>query len=366
MYNWPGTTVATALIQSFIINAARFLALGRYMPLDVTTQENSERIRWDELGPILGMTSNYTLGTPTRLVKGQTITRREQGTAYWRDSAEVDEADLLRVASLTDPWRRQLAREDLILLKLKMLHYRNLIRMEWLCWQAMNNNLTAFTDDNGNQFSIDYGLTAPVQVSNWSDPSTATPVKDLQTVLLTYGGTGVAGVELVLNGKTSTDLSQNEEIIDRMRGSQWAGSTGTANIGELLMMLTQGNGAERVGPRLTAVTTYDEGYFDSSGVYQRFLPNDLGVLIGIGGPEYAVENGPDYGVPGFFMSTPALQDMGGQDNLPSEETIRPGEYATVKPELQISPKRVLVEAGINGLPVIQRKTWIKRIKTSAP
>ena len=105
--------------------------------------------------------------------------------------------------------------------------------------------------------------------------------------------------------------------------------------------------------------TYDEGYFSGENTLTRFLPDDTVFLIGLR-PAATDESGgaAETGTPGRWTSTPAI-------GL-SFDDVLPGPFVTIDDRTKVSPKQVIVEGGINGLPTIQRPLHVRRLKITAP
>lgn len=365
MYNWPGTRSNIALLRRFIINPAKFLGITKYCPLDVVTQKNSKKIVMQFLGPLLGMISAYG-GGRAKLVPGEVLEEIEMGTSAWRSTMEITETELTEIADLEDPTRMRLACKKLIARRL--LNLSNLIdvRLEWMVWQAFDNMFVNFEED-GLKFSInyqDFGLpAATIPDDYWDDFATANPILDLQTELRKFVGDGVSKVDVVYNGDVELLMSQNENIADKVGGTNWVGSTGSGEVMNLLKKLVQGDSG--TGVRINEMVKHDEIYMDKDGNKKSFLPSDTIFLIGEGEPQYAQEGIVEgRGVPAIWSSTPVLQDdfnalmtSGAPDG-----GIRPGKYVNIVDETQKSPKQVVLEGGISGMICIQHTKWIRRLR----
>lgn len=357
MYNWFTTEVATSLIRQFVSDPTKFLGMTRFCPVDVVSQMNSEVIKYQILGPIIGMTQPYQLGTQPKLVKPQVLSEKTQGTAYWRDEHRIDEQDILRIAAFGKD-RRQLAAERLAVMRLAQLNVMIDTRIEWLVWAALNNALTAFNSD-GIEFSIDYGLPSVDDVSNWGDAAGGSPIADMQEALLDFKGSGVSSIDIVMNPVTASYLAKSEDLLDRVNGTALVSMMGVQSVPGVFQNLVQGgDGTNMTGPKINSITVYNKGYWSDPNTFNYFVPNDRVFLLGSGGPEYAEEGGPsDRGTPGLFLSTPAIHD--------SAFDLRPGKYVSTVDNTKSSPKHVLMEGGIHGLPAIKRPTWVRRLAVGA-
>jgi hypothetical protein len=362
---WPTTRAAITLLQSFVPDPTKFRGITQYLPLDVVTQTDSEAAHWEVLGPMLGLLPAYG-GGRSRLIRSQVLERKSISTAYWRGNAVVEEREINRIASISDPSRQRLAAKELIARKLLNLSIATDRRLEWLVWKALDNMLNTF-DDNGVKFSLDYDLPEAKEPDNyWDDFAAATPIADFQNEIREFLGTGVSSVDVVYNGNVELLISQNESIADKVGGTNWVGNTGTADVMQLLKRLIQGEGESgSTGPRIREMVCYDEGYHDESGTFQLFLPDDTVFLIGQAGPEYAEEGGPsDRGTVGATLSTPVMHQDFDSMALAGDPRagLRPGKFVTIDDQTKVSPKQVVCEGGINAVPAIKRPTWIRRIR----
>ena len=366
MLNMPSVRTAVGLIRTYVVNKANFLGLMRYLPPDFTSQMQSSTIQYWVEGVLVGLMAPHKIGTDAYRMQARKRTRKTQGTAFWRGARSIDETDLLTVLDVTDPEQKRLAGNRLVLEALQDLGDQIIELMEWTAWKAIDNGLTAY-DVNGISFQVDYGLPTKINVGSdsgyseyWTNAAAAKPHIDIQTALGNFAGTGVTQVDVVMNQSVSLLLSQVEAIEDRLSNSMFAFMTGNQAVTKALAQLIQGDmGAATPGaPRLRDVLVYDEGYHSDETTYTRFLPSDTVFLIG-SRPPAAGESGPavDAGTVGRWMSTPAIHQ--------AYDDIKPGPFVSWEDQTKISPKQVAMEAGINGLPVIQRPTWIYRLKVTA-
>lgn len=358
MLNFPSTRAAITLLRSFVVDPSRFLGITRVLPLDVVTQMNSEKVEWEVLGPHVGMVPPHQLGTEAALMAPEVLELKSMGTAYWRAKQTIQEQDFLRVARLGSD-RQELARRELFVQRLYNLSVAIDKRMEYSVWQALDEALTY--DLNGVEFTVTYGLPEAYEPDNfWNDTAAALPIADIQHVLRQFAGSGVSEVDIYYNGNIEGLLSRNEDILDRLNGSPFAMATGTGAIMDAVKSLVQGDRSSGSGPRIRNMVCYDEGYHVDASTFARFLPDDTLFFVGYGGPEYAEVGGPEMvGVPGRWMSTPALHD---NFNAELGTGIEPGKYVTVNQHTNESPKYVALEGGIHGLPAIKRPNWIRRIR----
>jgi hypothetical protein len=366
MLNMPSVRTAVGLLRTYVINRANFLGLTRYLPLDFTSQLQSSTIQYWVEGVLVGLMAPHKIGTDAYRMQARKRTRKTQGTAFWRGARSIDETDLLTVLDVNDPDQKRLAGRQLVLEALQDLGDQIIELMEWTAWKALDNDLQAY-DVNGVSFQINYGLPAKINVGSatgyseyWTNAAAAKPHVDIQTALGNFAGTGVTQVDVVMNQSVSLLLSQVEAIEDRLSNSMFAFMTGNQAVTKALAQLIQGDmGAATPGaPRLRDVLVYDEGYHSAEDTYTRFLPSDTVFLIGSRPPAEG-ERGPsvDAGTVGRWMSTPAIHE--------AYDDIKPGPFVNWEDQTKISPKQVAMEAGINGLPVIQRPTWIYRLKVTA-
>lgn len=361
MLNMPSVRTMVGLVQTYVINRANFLGLQRYFPPDFTSQKFAQTVSWWVKGVLLGKMGPYQLGTPADMLQAKSNVLKTQGTAFWRGGSKIDEADFLTIVDISDPEMKRLAGNKLVLERIAEIGDLIIILMEWSGWQALNNGLTAF-DVNGSEMQVDYGIPARTQVGTpWATIASAKPHLDIQTELAAFAGTGVTQVDVVYNQAVSLLLSANEVIEDRIRQSVYALTMGNNAIPGALKALIQGDGGSPApgAPLIRDVICYSEGYWADANTFTPFLPNDTVFLIG-SRPAQTDERGGavDTGTVARWTSTPAIQE--------TYADVRPGPFVTYEEHTKISPKHVDIEGGINGLPTVQRPTWIRRLKISAP
>ncbi len=361
MLTMPSVRTMVGLIQTYVVNKANFLGLKRYFPPDFTSQQFSQKVSWWVRGVLIGKMGPYQPGTMAQMLQAKSNVLKEQGSAFWRGAARIDEQDFLTILDISDPEQKRLAGNKLVLERVAEIGDLIIIMMEWSGWQALNEGLTAFSVD-GSEMQITYGLPAKTQVGTaWATVASATPHLDIQTELASFAGTGVTQVDVVYNQAVGLLLSANEVIEDRIRQSVYAMTMGNNALPMALKALVQGDGGSPSpgAPLIRDVICYSEGYYSDANTYTPFLPSDTVFLIG-SRPSQADESGAavDSGTVGRWTSTPAIHE--------TYADVKPGPFITYEDNTRISPKHVNIEGGINGLPTINRPTWVRRLKISAP
>jgi len=352
----PAVRTMVGLVQNYVLNRANMLGLKRYFPPDFTSQQFSQTVSWWVKGVLVGKMGPYQMGTPATMLQAKSNVLKSQGTAFWRGASRIDEADFLTIVDITDPDQKRLAGNKLVLERVAEIGDLIILLMEWSGWQALNEGLTAY-DVNGIAMQITYGLPAAISSGTaWATVASATPHLDIQEALAAFAGSGVTEVDVVFNQSVSLLLSANEVIEDRVKQSVYALTLGNNAVNEALKQMVQGNSGAAIpgGPRIRDVITYDEGYWSDATTFTRFLADDRVYLIG-SRPATQDESGNsvDAGTVGRWTSTPAIQQ--------TYADVKPGPFVTFEEHTKVSPKYVALEGGINGLPTIQRPTWIQRI-----
>lgn len=191
----------------------------------------------------------------------------------WGEYMTLDEEEMTKRAEET-PEGEPIDVQDLVAERNEYLAAREIDLIEYIHWQALLNGTYTFLGPLG----AVYKDTFPIQtqtLSDWSVPSTATPIADLRALFAFTEGKSVvfnSQAGLWMNRKTANYLLANTNAAD-------LGGFKVNNLNEIKTM-------EQINQILVAndlpqVNIYDLGYFrESDGAFQKWIPDDKVVLIG--------------------------------------------------------------------------------------
>lgn len=332
---WPTPELITEVISEFQPDPSKYIGLS-LAPLNTNSWNNSPRtITWDILGAGGGMTSAHALGTNPSMVKMTALKTKAMKTAYWKEFLRLDEADLLEVRNV-GPKFRERAAEMLIMNAVNRLDNRLFTRMEWLIWQMFSGTLTL--NEKGVVRTIDYEVPAGNKVTAsplWTSPSTADPVKDIQTWSQLFSDMGTEIDVIYINLNTAIQLSQNSKVQTLVRNYSTVLQIGAANVGALIMQLAGVPGR---------IEIYDRGYKNDSLAFTRFIPNTTAFIF--------ARQVQEEGKFAEFASTPTLYN-GGVSGATGGRFMRADDQTD-----NIMKQHYDVMMGIYGLPVMYHPEWV--------
>lgn len=340
LIGFPSPQTINRVIREWEPDPSRYIG-GQILPLNSKDfLETPTHISWDILPPAVGMTKPHTLDSTPALVKMPGLKNKSMGTGYWKESAQLNESDMLILRGFGPDHRKRAARDKVVRLQ-ETLQARLAVRMEWLRWQALLGQLSV--NENGVILDVDYEIPAgnkwQVNVS-WADTANAKPIDDFMAVETKYEGLGATAKFYVMNRATAVLLAKNAQVRDLVKQSIRVEDIALGNVEKLVLQLAGVPGT---------VVIYNEGYFNDSATFTKFIPDNKVIVIGEG-------LGKTAGELGFFGSTPNLHNSGGMDNPQA------GPFMLVK-DRSMSEENPFYKLtmGIYGLPVVIRPYWIQII-----
>ncbi len=329
--SFPTTQEVTHIVRNRVVDPAKFIARS-FCPI---MPVYAEAIEYDVLGASLGMTRAHNVGADPKLVELPGQSRKRMGTAYWKETYRINEAELLYARR--EGTYNQRAGRDLVIMRTKQQDDRLETRIEWLSWQPLAAGQLA-VDENGVKYTVDYGIPVGNKPSLegaalWSAITTADPLANITTWLLLYRGTGAKGVTAYFNMKVAGYLAQNSKIRDLLKNTQYAKFLSANNVAEALRLLF---------PQLN-FEVYDEGYADEIGTFYPFIPDNKFVIRGEGMVGEKLMD---------FASTISLHNG-------TLENPQPGKFAVVEDKTGNSKNPYLdLTVGIYGIPRVFHPNWI--------
>jgi hypothetical protein len=318
---WPQPIVLDTLIRRWEPDPADFIGIQILPDKD----QWSNQIRWDALSGTTGLTNAHNLNADPQIVNFKKLDTFSVETAFWKEMYRVTEKDLLEIrqAGTID----QLAGERLILEHCRVADTRVESLKEWARWQCLLGSLSIQQPGQTVERTIPYGVQTVNASLDWSSPSTATPLTDIQTWCLLFLGKASGNAKMYINLQTANYLCQNQQIQNLVRQSMLAVDVGLDNIGNLIMKLTG---------CLEEVVIYKGGYHDINLTYYTFIPDSTAILIA---------RPPKAQVLGNFKQTPSLHNGG-------YKQPKPGKFIFVHDESNKPNPHVDIVSGVYGLPVL--------------
>lgn len=331
---FPTTYELTHIVRNRVVNTAAFIGTTFCPVVNVF----SHTVDYDVLEAGFGMTKPHMLGKDPQPVQMPKQTTKRQGSAYWKDTFRIDEAELLylrQAGSLNERAGRMRATEVML-----QMDNRVETRLEWLRWQVLTQGGIQI-DENGVQYNVVYGLPDMEDLSGTQDAwdtATADPISHIGEWLLSYRGTGAKGRTIYMNQFTANLFVKNKTVRDLLKQSGFAGQLSLGRVPEAIQLLVPG----------ITVVIYDEGFLDENKNFQLFIPD--GQLVIMGKSSFDNELVMDFG------TTISLHN-GGIDNP------QPGKFAIVEDKSVVEKNPYVdITTGIYGLPRVYHPNWILRAK----
>jgi len=365
MVSWPTVDSARSLHIDYSDSGTN-VAMENLFPMNVTRQKDSEVIRYDILGHVTGMTAGSYLGNKAKLIAAPKLEEHMLRPTYWKDAAEIGEKDIIRLRSIQSGKDRQRSALEQWYIRRWQLNTRMSRRLEWTCWQALENAWAGGVTIDDQYIKIDYGLAAETPFLGgalWTAYTTSDPVKDFQDELVSWRGKGVHYVDVYMNKVTANHMCRSDKLREQFAGTPLFYSLAPGNLNEEVLKIIDGGNPGQNTVRLRKFVINDGTYQDASDTTQLYIPD--GRVHIIGGRNDAKRESLDspFSTPeslfGEWLSTPAIQGMakGGGDLA----DVGAGPFfITDTSEIMDDPPRVSLRCGINGAPAIYHRNWCKR------
>ena len=324
-YLYPTAAHLTQIEQVKIPTLTMSDPLFALMPIE---NEDADLIMWEQM-------DNYTGLQGVRGINGQPSKVQNVGgkrylmqPGYYGEYSEVDEAELTRRRAY-GTFATSINISDLVMQRQDFLLNRRIDRIRYIGWTLLvAGTFTTVHPITGATLHTD---TFPLQTASanvvWSTSATATILKDFRAVQLlgagkstNFGSKAVAYMNRIQFNAMVSNTNQND-----LAGRRVSGLLSPLNLGEINKILMDED--------LPSVVVYDEGYLDSSGTFQRFIPTGTVVIVGV-----RPGNAP---VARYKMTRNANND-----------NLAPGPYTRVLDKNQEIPRRIEVHDGHNGGPAI--------------
>jgi hypothetical protein len=197
----------------------------------------------------------------------------EQKPGVYGEFTDIDELELTERASDNTPGAPvdvtdlQMECQDLLL-------SRRYDRMRQIGWLLLTAGTFSISLPNGGVGHTATYTTQTHSASDWSVPSTSTPLLDFRNAQLLSRGKGVsfgAGAMAIMNRATFNLMIANTNAAD-LYGKRTSGLANVLSLDEANKVLA--------GEDLPQIVIYDEGYEDEAGTFQLFIPVDKVVIVG--------------------------------------------------------------------------------------
>lgn len=317
----------TVLEQINQILLPRFMEGRVGLQLFPSRNVESHILEWEQKDDYIGLQQVRGLnGDPTRVKPiGQKRFLMQPGV--YGEYGFIDEQELT-TRRVMGQFNGNIDITDLVRDRQDNLLQRRLDRMELIIWTLLVTGTFSVADGTSILHTDAYTFQTFTAGVAWGTVATATPLADFRATALKSRGFSVnfgSRATVYMNRTTFNQLLSNTNVNDLGgRKAQFGASiNGPADVNRVF-----------AGDDLPSIEIYDEGYKDSTGTFQLFIPNNKAVLVG------ARRNGE---VLGNYLMTRNANNPG----------MAPGAYMRVfdRGEERV-PRSIEVHDGHNGGPAI--------------
>lgn len=187
----------------------------------------------------------------------------------------ITETELVRRAgSVADP-NVAVDVADLVTRMQDHLMGRELDRIEQIIWTLLTTGtFSVLLPSGATGFTATFALATFTASPTWATIATATPLKDFRTMRIANAGMGAnfgAGATAYMNSTTAANLLANTNTAD-LGGRRVEGGNTVQNLSQFNRIVASNDTPQ--------VVEYDEGYYNDSNAFTRFIPNNTVVVVG--------------------------------------------------------------------------------------
>lgn len=299
MFTYPTNSDLKAIARDYEpILLEQRVGLSRVMPLE---RVNADTLFWEQKDNMTGLMQLRGINAATTNVKAIGGKQFTAAPGYYGDNRRIDEAMLTRLRPLGQftgniPIDQHTAEATEHLLN------RMYDRMEKMIWDVLTAGEFTVTNSAGVIHTDRFAIQTYAPGTQWSTLATSTPLADFRAVQLLYAGKGVnlgAAATAYMNRKTANYLLGNKNA-DDLKGLRVGGGNTLNSIAAINQV--------HIDQDVPQVAIYDEGYYDDSGTFTKFIADGKVVVVGARGAGQVIgditltrnsnvpEIGPDYAI----------------------------------------------------------------------
>jgi hypothetical protein len=278
-FTYPTVTELRAINQDLQPKLAANSPVWAHFPL---VDIDSDMLRWEQRDDYTGMQQVRGINGQPGVVQAVGSKAYLYQPGYYGEVSAIDEQEITRRAQIAQISGRPMSIDDLVMDRNRFLVHRENVLMEYIIWTLLGTGTFSIAKD-GNVIHTD---TYPVQTSPcavvWSTPATATPLADFRAAQVLEEGHGIsfgAGATAYMNRATFNEMMSNTNLNDlagKLRNIfQVVGGGGDNALADLALV-----NKIMLAADLPQIAIYNEGYKNAAGVFTKFIPNDVVIIIG--------------------------------------------------------------------------------------
>jgi hypothetical protein len=233
---------------------------------------NAFDLLWDIPANVTGLTNLRGLNGQPGNVAALGGNRYRVAPGVYGEFMTVDEEEMTRRAEL-GTYNVPINVDDLVRDRQDQLIQRRIDRIRYVGWLLVATGTFSVINNNGITHTDTFDL-QDYNASTWATVATATPLADFRGAKLLQRGKGVsfgAQATAYMNQSTFNSLTANTNAAD-LYGKRTAGLAIPQGVNDVNVVL--------MNEDLPQIKIYDEGYLDSTGAFQLFLPTGKVSIVG--------------------------------------------------------------------------------------
>lgn len=172
-------------------------------------------------------------------------------------------------------WDRPVDISDLVTEAQDHLLNRRIDRIRKIGWDLLGTGTFSVADGEGITRHTDSYTLQTYNASTWGTASSATPLADFRAVQLKGRGKSTdfgARAKAYMSRVTFNSMTANTNAAD-LGGKRQAGLATVQGVAAINAVLMEED--------LPMVVVYDDGYLDTNGVFQPFIPDNVVIVVGV-------------------------------------------------------------------------------------
>lgn len=319
VFTFPSSKVLTTIEQKIRPSLTKDNPIFSIFP---ERSLDSHLLEWEQKDNFVGMMSPRGLdGAPPRVkqVGFKSYSMRPGVYGEYMAVTEFQGTAARQFGTLADP----IDVSELVVDFGQQLLYRQLTRQAWIGWQALLYGYFTVTGPTGAILHQDAWTQRTSTASDWSAPTTATPLADMRAVQLLARGYSMdlgASSVMYMNRTTANYFLANTNAAD-LGGKKGMGLSSITSINGVNEILT--------GEGLPNIVIWDGGYQDDTDTFTLDIPTDKVIVLGRRHSGVSI---------GGWINTRNMNNPG----------FAPGAYYKVRDRSDEVPPTVEVHRGTNG------------------
>lgn len=325
---YPSAIALRAVAQELVPRlAANRPLFGPGGPFPIVDDDN-DILAWEQRDNYQGLQQVRGLNGPPHRVQRTGGARYLMEPGYYGEYEHIDERELTKRRRYGGPLDQPIDISDLVREAQDKLLGRRLDRIEQIAWTLLSTGTFSVAQDNTVLHTDSFPVRTFSASVPWGTTATSTPLADMRAIKLLGRGYSVnfgTQATAYMNQTTMNAFLSNTNAADLggRRGAGLSTINGPDDLNKLLAM-----------DGLPGLVVYDEGYYNESGVFQLFVPNNKVVVVG------ARRDGDPVGE---YRMTRNVNNEG----------MAPGAYTVViDSQGREIPRTIQVHDGHNGGPVL--------------